>query len=354
MPKVQYVCVAPVLQGLRHSSKQRVKTMSNEAQALGVATKDGWLQHFPVPFFAVVMGLSGLVLALHAAEGALGLPHGVTLAVYGATLLAAAVIGALYLAKAMRHPQAVAHEWHHPVRLAFFPAISISLLLIATATLPRAPGAAHVLWLAGMLGQGALTIAVISGWISARAFQTGHLTPAWFIPAVGNVIVPIAGVQLGYVEISWYFMAVGLLFWIVLLTLVMNRLIFHDPMPGKLQPTLVILIAPPAVGFVAWVQLVGQIDAFAHLLLSAAYFFTLIVAVNLPRILQLPFALSFWALSFPFAAVTIASFRYAKMAGSPAHIWIGAVLMGVLLVVIAGLLLRTLRAIRAGEICVPE
>jgi len=28
--------------------------------------------------------------------------------------------------------------------------------------------------------------------------------------------------------------------------------------------------------------------------------------------------------------------------------------MGVLLVVIAGLLLRTLRAIRAGEICVPE
>ena len=64
--------------------------MSNEAQALGVATKDGWLQHFPVPFFAVVMGLSGLVLALHAAEGALGLPHGVTLAAYGATLLAAA------------------------------------------------------------------------------------------------------------------------------------------------------------------------------------------------------------------------------------------------------------------------
>ena len=143
-------------------------------------------------------------------------------------------------------------------------------------------------------------------------------------------------------------------FWIVLLTLVMNRLIFHDPMPGKLQPTLVILIAPPAVGFVAWVQLVGQVDAFAHLLLSGAYFFTLIVAVNLPRILQLPFALSFWALSFPFAAVTIASFRYAKMAGSAAHIWIGAGLMGVLLVVIAGLVWRTLRAIRAGEICVPE
>ena len=344
----------PLLLGAQYAGKQRVNNMSNKAQAQGMAAQDGWLQHFPVPFFAVVMGLSGLTLALHAAESALGLPRGFSLAAYAATLAAAAVIAALYLAKALRHPDAVAHEWHHPVRLAFFPAISISLLLIATATLPHAPGVAHMLWLAGMLGQGVLTIAVISGWISARAFQTGHLTPAWFIPAVGNVLVPIAGVQLGYVEISWYFMAVGLLFWIVLLTLVMNRLIFHDPMPGKLQPTLVILIAPPAVGFVAWVQLVGQIDAFAHLLLSAAYFFTLIVAVNLPRILQLPFALSFWALSFPFAAVTIASFRYAKMAGSAAHIWIGAGLMGVLLVVIAGLVWRTLRAIGAGEICVPE
>jgi tellurite resistance protein len=33
----------------------------------------------------------------------------------------------------------------------------------------------------------------------------------------------------------------------MLLTLVFNRIIFHDPLPGKLQPTLVILIAPPAV-----------------------------------------------------------------------------------------------------------
>ena len=32
------------------------------------------------------------------------------------------------------------------------------------------------------------------------------------------------------------------MFWIVLLTLVMNRLIFHDPLPDRLVPTLVILI----------------------------------------------------------------------------------------------------------------
>ncbi|SDI31970.1 SLAC1 anion channel family protein [Lutimaribacter saemankumensis] len=312
------------------------------------------LEHFPVPFFAVVMGLSGLTLALHAAETVTGLHLGASTVVFWVTVAAAVAIAGLYALKALRYPQAVAHEWHHPVRMAFFPAISISMLLLATASYSLSPAVAHGLWLLGMALQGVLTIAVVSGWISARAFQTGHLTPAWFIPAVGNVLVPIVGVPLGYVEISWYFMAVGLLFWILLLTLVMNRLIFHDPMPGKLQPTLVILIAPPAVAFLSWMRLTGEIDAFARLLINMAYLFTLIVAVNLPRIVKLPFALSFWALSFPFAAVTIASFRFAEKTGSGAHEVFGLVTLAVLVVVIAALIVRTLKAIAAGQICVPE
>jgi len=312
------------------------------------------LEHYPVTFFAIIMGLSGLALALHAAEAAWKVNAIASNIAYGAAMLAFVAVAFGYLLKAIRHPQAVTAEWNHPVRLAFFPAISISLLLLGTASLSRSAPLAEALWLAGMALQGVLTIAVVSGWISTRAFQTGHLSPAWFIPAVGNVIVPIAGAQLGYVEISWYFMSVGLLFWIVLLTLVMNRLIFHDPLPGRLQPTLVILIAPPAVAFTAWLRLTGEVDAFAHILLNAAYLFTLIVGVQLPRIVKLPFALSFWALSFPFAAVTISSFLYAGKSGSQAHVVIGSVLLAALLVIIAALIIRTIRAMAAGEICVPE
>ena len=88
--------------------------------------------------------------------------------------------------------------------------------------------------------------------------------------------------------------------------------------------------------------------------MNAVYLFTLIVAVQLPRIVRLPFALSFWALSFPFAAASIASFQFAAKTGSAAHQAIGTGLLGVLVVVIAALLLRTFRAMMAGEICVPE
>ncbi|WP_071674576.1 SLAC1 anion channel family protein [Nioella nitratireducens] len=312
------------------------------------------LEHFPITFFAVVMGLTGLSLAVHAAEQAFGWPLGISEKLYYIAFGIFGLITLGFLLKLVRYPGAVAAEWNHPVKLAFFPAISISLLLLATASLGHAPLLAEELWALGAALQAVLTIAVVTGWIGSRAFQHGHLSPAWFIPAVGNVIVPVAGVPLGYVDLSWYFMSVGLVFWVVLLTLVFNRLVFHDPLPGRLQPTLVILIAPPAVAYVAWIRLVGEIGPVPMILLNTAYFFTLVVAVQLPRIIRLPFALSFWALSFPFAAVTIASFAHANLTGQQGYKLIGAGLLAVLVVIIGALVLRTVRAMVAGQICQPE
>ena len=330
-------------------SKGRV--MSDAA----VAMPERGLKHYPVPLFGMVMGLAGLTLAMHAGEAAFGMGSQISTGLYYFTFAVFVLISAGYIAKILLHPGAVAAEWRHPVRLSFFPAIAISLLLLATATLERNLALAGAMWMAGAALQFVLTIAVVSNWIGTRSFQHGMLNPAWFIPAVGNVIVPIAGVPLGWVELSWYFMSVGLIFWIVLLTLVINRLVFHDPMPARLQPTLVILIAPPAVAFLAWMRLNGgEVDAMAQILINGAYFFTAIVLVQLPRILRLDFAISFWALSFPFAAATIASFRFAAVTGSEVHRLMGGVLLVALCLVIAALLVRTTKAAFDRQICIPE
>lgn len=308
------------------------------------------LEHFPISFFGMAMGVFGLALALRAGG-------------FAASSEVVGIVGIVVLAglflmlglKALRHWDALVEEWHHPVRLAFFPATTISLLLLATFLHEDHHALANGIWIVGAAGQGILTLVVISAWISARAFGPGHLSPAWFIPAVGNVVVPLAGVPLGHAEAAWYFFSVGLIFWIVLLTLVFNRLIFHDPLPGKLRPTLVILIAPPAVASLAWLQLNGGVlDAPARILLNLGYFFTALVAIQVPQLLKLPFALSFWALSFPLAAMTVASFRFATLAGSGLYQGIGLGLLGVLIVTIAALAIRTTRAAMAGQICVPE
>ncbi|WP_133488278.1 SLAC1 anion channel family protein [Aliiroseovarius marinus] len=312
------------------------------------------LAHFPVTFFAIVMGLMGLTLALHAGAPAMPIlePASSLMLLIGAAVMI--VIAMIYVAKALRHPAAVAEEWHHPVKLAFFPTISISLLLLATAVFPYNTALAEYVWLAGVAGQGVLTIAVISGWISHRSFQVGHLTPAWFIPAVGNVIVPVLGARMGYIETSWLFFSGGMIFWIVLLTLVMNRLIFHDPIVARLFPTMVILIAPPSVAFLAYVSMTGDVDGIARFLIYAGYIFAALVIAQVPRLAKLPFALSWWALSFPIAALSIASFRFAQLDGSRTHHNIGFILLIVLVLVVAGLIWRTGKAILRGEICVPE
>ncbi|TCS65806.1 tellurite resistance protein [Primorskyibacter sedentarius] len=313
------------------------------------------LAHFPVTFFACVMGLAGLTLALHRAELSFGWGNTASSAALAVTLMVFVLISAVFTMKALRKTKDFAAEWHHPVKLAFFPAISISLLLISAALLPMAEGIARIVWLVGATAQGALTLAVLSGWIGHRPFQPMHISPAWFIPAVGNVVVPIAGIPLGFAETSWMFFSAGLMFWLVLLTLVMNRLIFHDPLPARLYPTLVILLAPPAVAFLGWLQLNGGVlDPMARVLYGLTLVFLGLVLTQAPGLIRLPFAISWWALSFPVAGLTIATLRFAELSGSRAHLIAGSIFLAALCVIMAGLVARTVLAILRDEICRPE
>jgi tellurite resistance protein len=308
------------------------------------------LEHFPVTFFGVTMGIFGLALALRAA--------GFELASGFMTVLAAIVLvglAGLYGLKAFRFPGQVAEEWNHPVKLSFFPAANISILMLSLLSQDAFPTLSAGLWSVGATVQAVLTVVIISAWISHRPFGPAMLSPAWFIPAVANVIVPLGAVHLGLPEIGWYFFSVGLLFWIVLLTLVFNQLIFHDPLPGKLRPTLVILIAPPSIAFLAWIELNGgSLDAMAHILFNVGLFFAALVAVQVPALLRLPFAMSFWALSFPLAALTTAVVRYGTLIDAEPYRIAGLGLLALLVLTILALALRTIRAVLAGDICQPE
>ena len=80
------------------------------------------------------------------------------------------------------------------MKLAFVPTISISLLLLAIAAMHQAPALSKGLWVAGTVLHAGLTLYVMSSWIRHDKFEITHLNPAWFIPVVGNILVPIAGV----------------------------------------------------------------------------------------------------------------------------------------------------------------
>jgi tellurite resistance protein len=139
------------------------------------------------------------------------------------------------------------------------------------------------------------------------------------------------------------------------MTFVIYRLFFHDPMPAKLNPTLFILIAPPAVGALSWLALNGgKIDAAVHIFFSTALFITLLLAVQTKTFLRTPFFLSAWAYSFPLAAITITTLEMYLRSGSDYLLWLGCAMLAAATLVIAVLIVKTLQAVLSGSAFVPD
>jgi tellurite resistance protein len=312
------------------------------------------LRQFPISFFAVVMGLAGLAIAWQRAEAIFALRYGPSAVLEIASVAAYVAIAVVFAAKLLRFPAEVAKELRHPVKLNFFPTISIGLVLLSLVLLPRHFEAARWLWSAGAAMQLAFTLYVMNAWIHRTGLDIGHVNPAWFIPIVGNVLVPIGGVRFFPAELSWFYFSIGIVFWVVLLTIVMYRLFFHAPLPERLMPTLFILVAPPAVGFSAYFALAGIVDGFARILYYSALLLTLLLASNALRFLKARFFLSAWAYSFPLAAVTIATLLMVKQVGGIVFEGLAMLLLAVVTLVVAALVVRTVLAIARGEICVEE
>jgi len=138
------------------------------------------------------------------------------------------------------------------------------------------------------------------------------------------------------------------------MVIVFNRIIFHQPMPEKLLPTLFILIAPPAVGFISYIKLTGDLDAFARVLYYFALFLSLLLVSQLPRFARLPFFLSWWAYSFPLAAMSISSMLMMDLTGREFYGYLGMALLVILSLLVVLLSVKTIKAVQNGAICTPE
>ena len=311
------------------------------------------LGFFPINLFTITMGLGGLSIAWEklAVVTRAAAPLGLLLGSLN-SLVFLFLLGS-YLYKWVLHRQRAAAEFQHPVLLHFFPAVSISLLLLSVFW-QKNTSVALALWLGGAVMQLSLTLYVVVQWLSRSVFTLASSNPVWFIPVVGNIIAPITGSFLGYTDVSWLFFFIGLISWALLTVMLVFRLLYFAPLPPPLVPTLVIFLAPPSIGFVAYTALTGVLDIYAKGLFSIAVCIALALAVQTFRFARLPFSLSSWAYSFPLAALTIAFFQFAQLSGILFFWWIAILLLGVTTGIIAWLTLNTLRAYRCNKICVPE
>lgn len=259
----------------------------------------------------------------------------------------------IYGYKLVKYTDEVKHEFFHPVKLNFFPTISISLLLLSIAYESVSHEFSHVLWYSGAIIHLIFTFVILDIWFFGT-FKITAVNPAWFIPVVGNILVPVAGVSIVGAEVGWFFFSIGIILWISLFTVFVYRMIFYEQLLQKFLPTLFIMIAPPAVGFISYVKLTGELDPFARILYYFGLFITLLLITMFRRLKEIPFFVSWWAYTFPLDAITIATILFYKMTGYPALKTMSSVLLVLASVVVAVVLVNTVRAMVNKKVCVPE
>ena len=311
------------------------------------------IQYFPITAFSVIMGLSGLTIAFGKFYHLQWLPKlFYDISIF--TVLILFVITTLaYGLKWVFFKKEVHIDFTHKIRINFFSGISISLILLSIAFYTYYPIFEIPVWWIGTALYTVFLFITIKFWIQHN-IEIKFFNPAWFIPVVGNILVPIGGADFAPLIISYFYFTVGFFFWIVLFTIFLNRVIFHDQLPEKFIPTFFIILAPPALGFISYIRLTASWDSFSIFLLFMTYFFVILLVAMYTSFSRLKYYMSWWAFTFPLAAATIAStvaFQITQYSFFKYAAWILLLSAITAIIIVAR---QTIIHIKKGEICIQE
>ena len=330
--------------------------MSTAVTPQEIGTKMGAMGYLPVALFGAIMALSSLAVAWRIAHTYFSAPQWVGEFIgYAAMLGFVGFVGLVvgYAVKMWSSFDLVKAEFNHPIAGSLFGTPLICLLLLPILLAEISIPLARIVWVLGTVGMTLFAWMIVHRWMSVQ-LHVEHTAPAWIIPVVGMINVPLAVPMLHFQTIHGvmiFSLAVGLFFAIPLFTMIFSRLMFQAPMPKTLQPSLMIVVAPFAVGFSSYVTTIGEIDAFAEALLMLMLF---LLAVVIGRLWSLvgccPFRVAWWSVSFPLASSASAAMRYAANEQNEYANGIAIFLLALASCVILGLLARTLLGILRGEL----
>lgn len=312
--------------------------------------KEQGIRYVPIMLFASVMGLAGMTISFQLAETLYGLHSIFSTILLIITLILFIINSFVLVYRILFYFKDVEADFKHPVKMNFYGTISISLLLLGVLFYGVNDSISFAIWLAGVIMQIGLTLIILSNVIWDVSFKLPQFNPTWFIPIVGNIVVPLAGVHHASATINWIFFSIGIVFTFIYLTIFINRIFFQSPLPKMLTPSYFILLAPLGIGVVSYMNLVGQVDAFVYILYGTAFYLGLLFIFQFRRFIRLPFFLSSWAYLFPTAAVTNATIYMYNETGDVFFSWLIPIQLVGLVVLTIYLLIKTTKLAINGSL----
>jgi tellurite resistance protein len=301
----------------------------------------------PPSFFAIPFGLAGLGDVWRAAAKPLGVSSAVADVIFIVTAAVWAILVAGYLSQGWRQ---VLADFRDPVLGAFISLAVITPTVLAAALAPSARSAARPLLIIFLV----LTV-VLGGWITGQ-WIVGKIDqdashPGYFLPTVaGPLVGAAAAAGLGLPHMADAAFGAGVISWLVLGSIILNRLFFRPLLPAPLVPTMAIEVAPPVVAGIAYFAIDGgRVDLIARGLGCYTILSVLAQLRLVPVYARLRFSPGFWAFTFSYAAVATDALLWLKVTrppGATAYVIIVVVLISVLIVAIAA---RTIVALGRGQ-----
>src|ERR1700730_3742199 len=290
----------------------------------------------PIASFASVMGIAGLGLACETAVKAQGAPPSIGTWLIGISAVVFVLLFVAWLARVVCKPDEVRAETRSASTASYFGTIGISLSLLAAGAVPYSRPLAVVLWSIATFGGAALLLYLLGRWIQ-NGIKDSELTPALFIPVIGNATPIYAAVPLGFSEIGWASFSFALLCWLPPLPITMYRLFVVEPrLPRRMAPQLGVLISAPAVMASGWFMLSGGVmDAAFRILAFKALFFAILTVRLWKMAAGEPFNVASWGWTLPAAALADAFERAALAMPTPLYEALAAITLAAASLIVA-------------------
>jgi tellurite resistance protein len=143
--------------------------------------------------------------------------------------------------------------------------------------------------------------------------------------------------------------------WILLGSVLLNRLFYAPGLPAPLLPTLAIELAPPAVAGIAYFALTGgAVSLVSRALAGYAVLMALVQLSLLPAYLRLRFTPGFWAFTFSYAAAATDALLWIARERPPGGTGYAIATLAAITALLAAIGARTAVALARGQFLAPR
>ncbi len=296
-----------------------------------------------------------------------------------------------YALRWLRYPKEALADFRNPLVGPLYATVPAGMLVAAVVAssvgpLLVSPAVVYdlVFWLAwlGVPLTFVVGVAFVYSLMSSRSTAMEAVNGAWFIPPVANIVVPLVLVPLMthadpatarlLLLTSYAFWGMGFVLFLLVLSLLHDRLVLHPLPQAAMAPSLVIGLGPVGVGALALIKIsaagapvfgslaptIGLISLIAGSILwgFGLWWFAAAAVVMVRYLAQgpLPYGMGWWAFTFPLGAFTMATLALARgwQLAYVDYLAVGLVVLLVLLWLMVAV--RTVWATVTGEAWAPN